>query len=108
MSVDTATVLIPTSRRDLGAHITEAFADLPVGAFMTASQIANVSTTVYGDMKPSTGAIIARLFTGSGVCTVPGVRPDLHPETGARGATRVVEFIVDGQRWHTAPVVPTV
>jgi hypothetical protein len=99
----TATV---STRKDLGAHIVEAFADLEVGQFMTCAQIGNVSTTVYGDEKPSVGAIVARLFPASGTCTVPGIRPCLSPDNGARGAVKVVEFTVDGQRWQTGPVNP--
>lgn len=111
MSVSLEKVVHPpvrADRRDLGQHITEVFADLEVGAFLTAAQIGNGTSSVYGESKPSTGAIIARLFPNSGTCTLPGVRPDFHPETGARGAMKVAEFTVNGERWQTGPVVPQV
>lgn len=95
------------TRRDLGAHITEVFYGMQVGEFLTAAQISNVCTTEYGsEVKPSTGAIVARLFPASGVCTLAGVRPAFHPTTNARGAMKVVTFEVGGLVWETAPVRP--
>lgn len=96
-----------TARRDLTAHITNAFDGLQVGDFLTCAQIGNVESVEYGSDKPSIGAIVARLFPENGNCTVPGIRPCLHPETGARGAMKVSEFEIDGVRWQTGPVFPT-
>lgn len=96
-----------TLRKDLGAHIVEAFGDgIQVGQFLTCAEIGNVQSTIYGDEKPSVGAIVARLFPVSGTCTVPGIRPCLSPKNGARGAMKVVEFEIDGERWQTGPVEP--
>lgn len=108
MTTEVSTSTTPTIRKDLGAHIQEVFEGTEPGSFLTAAQIGNVRTSVYGDNKPSVGAIVARLFPQSGVCTVPGVRPTSHPETGAKGAMSVSEFIVNGVRFQTGPVVPQV
>lgn len=51
-------------RRDIGKHITEAFADQPVGTFLTVAEIRKFKSEEYGDNPPSAGAISARLFPG--------------------------------------------
>jgi len=68
-------------RRDLGAHIAEAFADVEEGTFLTVAEIRKHKSGIYGDDSPSAGAITNRLgkrteggaFDGS-ACTVPGVK----------------------------------
>ncbi|MFH5230312.1 DUF262 domain-containing protein [Antrihabitans spumae] len=77
-----------TSRRDIGQHIVNAFADLDDGDFLTINQIRNVPSPQYpiNDL-PSAGAINARLFPSSGrATTVPGVRATISD--GRRGARR--------------------
>lgn len=79
------TVKVRTSvtRRDLGAHVAAVAAMHPSGTFLTIAQVASTRTEVYGDERPSDGAISARLFAEGG-CTIPGVVPvaksDQHPK----------------------------
>lgn len=62
------------ARRDIGQHIRNAFADLPVGTFLTVSEIRKVPSAQYpADDLPSAGAIHARLFRGTAYSTVAGV-----------------------------------
>lgn len=49
-------------RRDIGKHIMEAFADQPVGTFLTVAEIRKFKSEEYGDNPPSAGAISARLY----------------------------------------------
>lgn len=105
MTTLSAEPTLAPARRDLGALIEASFDTLQVGEFLTASQIANTVELQTGS-RPSTGAIVARLFPASGVCTVDNVRPALHPVSQARGAMKVVSFEVNGLRWETAPVRP--
>lgn len=49
-------------RRDIGTHIAQVFADLPVGSFLTVNEIAKTASTEYGDDRPSAGAVSAHLF----------------------------------------------
>lgn len=60
------------TRRDIGAHITSAFADKEVGTYLSISEIAKHRSAEYGDEAPSQGAISARLFPTT---TVEGVEP---------------------------------
>ena len=76
-----------SARRDIGAHIASAFAELPDGTFLTVREIRRHRSDEYGDEFPSAGAISARLFPSSGRCTVPGVEPGEN-ERGVRGARR--------------------
>ncbi|PRY39335.1 uncharacterized protein DUF1524 [Geodermatophilus tzadiensis] len=73
-------------RRDIAAHIAHAFADLPVGSFLTVSQIRNTPSPEYEGTAPSAGAISARLFPASGPMTLVGVVPDQR--NGVRGARK--------------------
>lgn len=51
-------------RKDIGQHIQQAFADQPVGTFLTVAEIRKFRSEEYGDNPPSAGAISARLFPG--------------------------------------------
>lgn len=46
-------------RRSIGDHIEAVFGDLESGTALKVSEVANVRTDVYGDAKPSSGAIAA-------------------------------------------------
>jgi hypothetical protein len=48
-----------TVRRSVGAHIESVFADATPGTFRTFTEIANVRSEVYGDDRPSAGAVAA-------------------------------------------------
>lgn len=63
------------SRRDIGQHILNAFADLEEGTFLTIAEIRNVPSPQYPvNDPPSAGAISARLFPSNGSrTTVPGI-----------------------------------
>lgn len=74
-------------RRDIAAHIVSAFMAEPPGTFLTIGEIRAHRSPEYGDEFPSAGAIAARLFPGSGVCTVPGVEPGVN-ERGVRGSRK--------------------
>lgn len=78
-------------RRDIGKHILQAFADQPVGTFLTVAEIRKFVSDEYGTDSPSAGAISARLFPqGDGSkCTLikDGVQPDTN-EKGNKGATK--------------------
>lgn len=73
-------------RRDIAAHIAHAFEDLPVGAFLTISEIRHTASPEYEGTLPSAGAISARLFPSSGPMTLVGVVPDRRD--GVRGARK--------------------
>lgn len=61
-------------RRDLGAHIQEAFDSVESGTFLSVAEIKKFKGTVYGDEQPSAGAITNRLEPKSGKpTTIPGV-----------------------------------
>lgn len=49
-------------RRDVEKHIQQVFADLPVGTFMTMTEISKARSTEYGDDRPSSGAVSSRLL----------------------------------------------
>ena len=74
-------------RRDIGAHITEAFADVEEGNFLTVAEIRKFRSTEYGDSQPSAGAISARLFPGGDgeKNTVKGTRSGEN-DKGVKGA----------------------
>jgi hypothetical protein len=76
-------------RRDIGQHISEAFADVESGTFLTVAEIRKHNSSQYtSDNPPSAGAISARLFPKSGKCTVEGIEPDTN-EKGNRGARKL-------------------
>ena len=75
-------------RRDIGKHIEQAFADHPVGTFLTVAEIRKFVSEEYGQALPSAGAISARLFPQSGKCTIESVEPDTN-EKGNKGARKV-------------------
>ena len=76
-------------RRDIAAHITEAFADQEVGTFLTVAEIRKFRSNEYGDSPPSAGAISARLFPGGDGSknTVKGTESDTN-EKGIKGARK--------------------
>jgi hypothetical protein len=63
-------------RRDVGTHLGQVFADLPVGSFLTVNEIAKAQSTEYGDDRPSAGAVSAHLFKKSGA---------VHDKDGIKG-----------------------
>lgn len=80
-------------RGNIANHITEAFANLNSGDFLTVNQIADFQSDEYTDSegnfrRPSQGAISARLFpSGEGVtCTIEGITP--AEENGKKGARK--------------------
>lgn len=73
-------------RGDIAQHITEAFANVQSGEFLSISDMVNFTSSQYGGDKkaPSPGAIAARLFPrGGGECTVEGITPTDDPKKGA-------------------------
>lgn len=76
-------------RRDVAAHIREVFEAKGQGEFLTISQIAGASSSVYGDDHPSSGAVNNRIFPPNGSASelvdvlTPGVNGD-----GTKGATK--------------------
>ena len=77
------------TRRDVGAHIVNAFADKASGEFMTVSEIVKTRSDEYGDDAPSSGAVSARLFPkgDASKCNVEGVIPGVNSD-GVKGATK--------------------
>lgn len=77
-------------RRDIAAHITEAFAEQEVGTFLTVAEIRKFRSTEYGDAEPSAGAISARLFPGGDgeKNTVKGTKSGTN-EKGIKGAEKI-------------------
>jgi hypothetical protein len=53
-------------RRDVAAHVREVFEGLESGDFLTTSEIANRSSSIYGDETPSPGAVNNRIFPPNG------------------------------------------
>lgn len=77
-------------RRDTAKHILSAFADKPVGTFMTIAEIAKHKSEEYGDDSPSQGAISARLFPSTTIEGVEPVEKDAGPEgKNPKGARKV-------------------
>lgn len=80
-------------RRDISKHIQSAFADLPVGSFLSIAEIVRHRSEEYGDDHPAAGAVAARLFPDrdnpeDGMkCTVPGVMGTRIQ--GKRGASKI-------------------
>lgn len=61
-------------RRDLGAHMVEAFDSVESGTFLSVADIRNFESSVYGTDLPSAGAISNRLEPTSGAdTTIPGI-----------------------------------
>lgn len=75
-------------RRNVAAHILNAFADKPSGTFMSVAEIRATKSEEYGDDAPSAGAISARLFPKSGKVSVEGIIPGEN-DKGVNGATKV-------------------
>lgn len=72
-------------RRDIGKHISEAFADKPSGTFLTVADIRSFESTEYGTDHPSAGAISARLKPKGGKFTLTGITPESNGKAfGAR------------------------
>lgn len=74
-------------KRDVGKHIAEAFADKPVGTWMSIGDITKFESQEYGGPAVSQGAVSARVYAEKG-CTVPGIEAASGP-TGKRGAKKV-------------------
>lgn len=75
-------------RRDLGAHIEEAFAPVEVGTFLTVAEIRKFESSGYGQDHPSAGAITNRLEPKSGKpTTIPGIK--VERRDGKLGAVKV-------------------
>lgn len=77
------------TRRDVAAHITNAFANHPSGTFLSIAQIKATPSEEYGSDSPSAGAISARLFPKAGPdkMSVPGVVA--AQEDGKNGARKI-------------------
>lgn len=78
------------TRRDVAAHILNAFNGLESGTFLTVSEIKNTKSEEYGEDSPSAGAISARLFPKDSKgnptnCTVDGIQPGENAQ-GVKGA----------------------
>jgi hypothetical protein len=76
------------TRRDIGKHIIEAFADKNSGDFLTVAQIVSHHSSEYGTESPSPGAVSARLFPKSGKCTLEGVVPVDAQDGQPKGARK--------------------
>lgn len=76
------------TRRDIGKHIQEAFADKASGDFMTIAQIVTHHSSEYGNEAPSPGAVSARLFPRSGKCTLEGIEPVEAKDNQPKGARK--------------------
>lgn len=72
-------------RRDIAAHIREAFAAHPSGHFMSIGEICKFSSSEYGSDSPSQGAVAARLFPGKQPVTLEaaGVKAEVRDSKGA-------------------------
>lgn len=78
---------LPT--RNILNHIKEAFADQPVGSFLTVGEISKFHSNEYGDDRPSPGAISARLFPkGKPALEFDGIQGSAE-EGKPRGATKI-------------------
>jgi hypothetical protein len=78
-------------RRDVEKHIQQVFADLPVGTFMTMTEISKARSTEYGDDRPSSGAVSSRLLPkGKEPYDNGGIRG-----TGGNGKARGAEKYAD-------------
>lgn len=76
-------------RRSPVAHIENAFSTVESGAFLTIAEIVAIPSEEYGDERPSSGAIAARLFPKNGSeCVIEGIEAG-HNEDGRQGATKL-------------------
>lgn len=76
-------------KRDVGAHIVNAFDMIESGEFLTVSEIRNTRSEEYGDDAPSAGAINQRLRPPSGKpTTIPGIVVEQNAE-GIWGARKL-------------------
>ncbi len=76
---------------DMAKHIQSAFADVPVGTFLTVAQIRNHRTPDRPEGGVGAGAISARLFPAVGECNIPGIRAGMGGPHNSRGAYKVAE-----------------
>lgn len=53
-------------KRSIATHIEQVFASFPSGHFMTINEIAKAESAEYGEDRPSSGAVSARLFPTDG------------------------------------------
>lgn len=78
-------------RRDVEKHIQQVFADLPVGTFMTMTEISKARSTEYADDRPSSGAVSSRLLPkGKEAYDNAGIKG-----VGGNGKTRGAEKYAD-------------
>lgn len=73
-------------KRNVANHIAEAFADKPVGTWMSIQEIAKFPSKEYAGDKASPGAVSARIHAAGG-CTIPGIAPQAGPN-GKKGAVK--------------------
>lgn len=76
-------------RRDIGAHIMNAFEGKSEGDFLTIAEVRNTRSDEYGDTPPSAGAISARLFPKSGTSTMEKVGIKGDTQDGKKGAVKI-------------------
>lgn len=79
------------TRRNIAEHIKSAFAEVPVGTFLTIGEIVKHKSAEYGDDAPSQGAVAARLFPGGDAskCNVPHIKAEQRDK---KGAVKVEDF----------------
>lgn len=74
------------TRRDIGKHITEAFASVAPGGWLSIGEIVKFESSEYGaGDPPSPGAVAARLFPDKdgSKCTIEGIRSEQRDKKGA-------------------------
>lgn len=77
------------TRRDVAAHITNAFANHPSGTFLSIAQIKATPSEEYGSDSPSAGAISARLFPKAGPDKMSVAGVVAAQEDGKNGARKI-------------------
>ena len=75
-------------RRSITRHITEAFAEHPVGTFLPVGEIRAFESSEYGSDLPSAGAISAALQSPNWAGVEYGILPGRGGEKGVFGATK--------------------
>lgn len=76
-------------RRSPVAHIEHAFSTVESGTFLTIAEIVAIPSPEYGDERPSSGAIAARLFPKNGSeCVIEGIEAGNNAD-GRQGATKL-------------------
>lgn len=75
------------NRRSVAKHIEEAFANQPVGTWLSIAQIAKFESAEYSGDKVSQGAVSARVYAPGG-CTIAGIKPQENAD-GKKGAVKI-------------------